>query len=87
MAAFPTAPSTGTSDRLSELSTPRPLLGEFRLMSGMTTTERQTKRGERGGGWRTGDINGGVKWRDSRRENKYMLRPVKVLETKSGFLG
>lgn len=33
LATFPTAPSTGTSDRLSECSTPRPLLGEFRLIS------------------------------------------------------
>lgn len=33
LAEFPTAPSTGTSDRLSEWSTTSPLLGEFRLIS------------------------------------------------------
>ncbi|KAA8582354.1 hypothetical protein FQN60_009094, partial [Etheostoma spectabile] len=35
LAALPTAPSTGTSDKLSELSTTRPLLGEFSKTSSL----------------------------------------------------
>lgn len=48
LAAFPTAPSTGTSDRVSALSTTRPLLGEFRLISGERQKETQGGDGIKG---------------------------------------